>query len=176
MRAPATRLRDELAKFRQQLAVDNPGHFALPLALKSIDRWCKHTDAEKTWETLKRHTPAEHMLTAEEFIRLVLNHGLMAGKLQQVVDELPSQERKANARARRHRQTKNYIPDGVERIYLGLTLAGRQKALSRERTAPRVTFMRDLSTRFQQACGVRQLGDVRSDPPRLVEPAQKGIN
>jgi hypothetical protein len=154
MRAPTTRFRDELAKYRQKLVIDNPGHpHQLPLALKIVDRWRKHADAEKTWETLKKHTPAEHMLTAEEFIYLVLNHGLMAGKLQQVVDELPSQERKANARAMRHRQTKNYIARGVESIYLGLTLAGRRTALSREKTAPRVKFMGELSALFEQGCG-----------------------
>jgi hypothetical protein len=77
----------------------------------------------------------------------------MAGELQQVVDDLPSWERKANTRARRHRKAKNYTAIGVENILLGRTVALRRKILSREKTAPRLKFMRDLSWRFQQGCG-----------------------
>lgn len=152
MRAPAPGFRGELAKYRQKLVVDNPGHSQLPLALKIIDRWRKHPDVEKTWEALKR-IPVEHMLTAEEFIYVVLEHRFLAEKLQQIIDRLPRLESKVNSHTRRHLRDRNYTAIGVENIHLGRTMALRRKALTREKTAPRLKFMRDLSAQFQQVCG-----------------------
>ena len=155
MRAPSRSFGTELEVYREKLIADNKEHPDLPLWLKVLDRWRRHTAAEQIWQTLKNKVPAGDMLTEEEFIWLVLEQRLIVLEpLIKVVDGLPGKKQLVDHRTKRHMKEKKHTQIALENELLGRALDQSDRLLGREKkTAIRNRFVAAWSGKFTQICG-----------------------
>jgi len=165
MRAPATSFKSELAAYRQRLEASHQElgpHWKCQLALEVLDRWEKHADVEKIWDTIRPKLPTDPSV-AGQFIATVLLHRIKAREIEAVIARLPDVVTKNKARTRRHLDAGNYADLVNENALLGAAVAARSRLLSRETTvAARNRFMVFLRSTFQKLCGQPHHGIVAS--------------
>jgi hypothetical protein len=174
MRAPSPSFRAELAAYREKLIADNGRSPQLQPWVKVLDDWAKHAAAEDIWRTVKERIPPENLLTAEEFIFLVLDFRFRLEPVNRVTSELRTAERRIDHLAKLNLKERNRAKRALEYARLahvnGLfanvldrsaTLLGREK-----KTAVRNMFVMTWRDKFRENCGqpldevVRVLAEV----------------
>jgi hypothetical protein len=107
MRAPSPSFRAELAAYREKLIADNGRSPQLQPWVKVLDDWAKHAAAEDIWRTVKERIPPENLLTAEEFIFLVLDFRFRLEPVNRVTSELRTAERRIDHLAKLNLKERN---------------------------------------------------------------------
>jgi hypothetical protein len=176
MRAlPSATFRDELKAYQQQLSALPPLNepWKGQLAQEVVARWIDHTECESIWTTVWPLMKVQ--VTPGHFIREIILARNDTERLNIIVREAPTVEAKARARTRRLFREKKYTQLGYENEVLGDFVERRASVLGREKTGPRLTFMKRLSGGFVRWCGqpldnvVRVLTEIAFGEPITTE-------
>jgi hypothetical protein len=153
VRSPSANFRSELKAFQQRLPAVTPAndHWKGRLAHIVLARWIDHTECESIWTTLRPLLPAE--MTAGDFIGAVILARNDAEQLNIIVQEAPGLEAKVHTRTKRHLKAKQYSQIAEENALLGEFVTRRARELGREKTGPRINFMRRISMGLELWCG-----------------------
>jgi hypothetical protein len=154
MRAPDQSFKKAIAAYRNKWVANNPDEVIPETVRKLLKRWEDHQSAEEIWTTLKEKLPPEAMLTAEEFIYLVIERRMLMSEFKRFLREEPSVIATVDARAKQHLEIGAYSQvvreNELRRQYQGL----RDKLVSRNaKTAPRKLFVTGWSNKFMELCG-----------------------
>jgi hypothetical protein len=154
MPAPEQSFKSEIAAYRRKWVANSPGEEIPEIVRKLLARWEKHPTTEKIWTELKEKLPPEAMLTAEEFIYLVIQRRVLMAEVKRENRERPTVMAEADARAKQQLQAGEYFQlvreNELRRQYQGI----RDKLISRNaRTAPRKLFENGWSEKFIELCG-----------------------
>lgn len=149
MRSPAPSFRNELKAYQRRLPALTPG--TNRLAHEVLARWIDHRECELIWTTLRSLLKVK--VTPGHFIAEIIFARLDAERLNIIVREGPAIEAKARARTKRHLREKKYTQLADENALLGDFVTRRDRVLGREKTGPRINFMKELSAGFVRWCG-----------------------
>ena len=175
MRTPGSTFRDELKAFQRRLptlTAEN-NHWKGRLAHDVIARWVDHSECESIWTTVRPLMRVQ--LTPGHFIAEIIFARNDVEQLNFIVREAPAIEAKARARTKRHLKERKYSELAEENALLGEFVERRARVLGREKTGPRINFMKRLSAGFVQWCGqpldnvVRVLTEIAFGEPITTE-------
>jgi hypothetical protein len=148
MRRPSSTFRQALKAY--QKALGPPGdHWKGRLAHEIIARWLDHPECESIWSTLQPFL----LVPPGVLIGGVILTRFDAENFKGIASKLPDYEAKMPARTKRHLRTKKYRESAREIELMGETIELRDRLLGREKTGPRLNFMRRWSARFELWCG-----------------------
>lgn len=159
MRTPSPTFCDELKTYqRHRLSLLTPGNDRhSKLTHKVVNRWKKHPDRETIWTAVRPLLRVE--LTPSGFIDEVVLSRIDAEELTIIVSEAAKLEKKTVTRTIRQSREKKYFQAVAELTLLGKFKEQRARVLGREKTGPRVWFMKRWSALLLQWCG-KPLDDV----------------
>jgi hypothetical protein len=149
MRAPAPSFKSNIVTYRDCLVEGNPPHDAhYRVVMGILDRWERHPEVEAIWDKIKPSVPPEI------FILGILQAGRVAEKVDRLVHELPSAEKKSVSRVKRFLTEKQFRPASRLMALLHDVREGRKRLLSRKtETAARTHFMVTLRDYFSVQFG-----------------------
>jgi hypothetical protein len=174
VRTPSPTFRDELKAYQRRLPAltrDND-HWKGRLAHEVIAQWIDHTECELIWTTIRPLLKVE--ITPGQFIKEIIFARFDAEQLSIIAAKAPNIEATMRARTKRHLQKKEYAQLGHENTLLD-DLIERRAQFGREKTGPRLDFMRRLSAGFLRWCGqpldnvVRVLTEIAFGDPITTE-------
>lgn len=141
--------RDQIRERRSEV-----GHDPIRAAIIDIlKRWIDAGDCEKIWETVEPLLKVK--VEPTHFVLEIVDAALVARKLKEMHDALPGLGDKA-----RKRTTENWRKGlDIQALYYSVT-ERKERLIGRERTGPRVQFMRTLSEGFERWCGQPLDGEV----------------
>lgn len=176
MRTPSPTFRDDLKAHQENLSAWGlkEDHWKGRLAHEIIARWIDNNECETIWTTVQPFMKIAGV-TPDHFISNIIAARLDTEQLNIIVREAPALEAKVRARTKRHVQEKKYSQLAYENEILGRFVERRRQTLGREKTGPRIAFMKRLSGSFERWCGqpldniVRILTDIAFDGETTTE-------
>jgi hypothetical protein len=176
MNKPKATFRNELKAFEQErLPTYIPA--AQDIACRVLGRWGSRHDWQEVWVMLRPLLPAQ--MSDVDFIGAVIEARLDAEVLSHIIHDMPGLEKKVHKRARDHLRHRNHVALSFEAGLLANIRHKRDRILGREKTDPRLQFMKRLSDGFQQWCGqpldgaVKVLTEIAFDRETTTEAVRK---
>ena len=161
MRTPSHTFRDELKLYQRRLPAltTENDHWKGRLAHAILERWIDRNECESIWVTIRPLLRVQ--VTPGHFIAEIIAARFEAEQLDIIAREAPAIENKNKARTKRHLQEKKYSELAKENAALADFVDRRARVLGREKTGPRLHFMRQLSAGFIRWCGQPLDNEVR---------------
>jgi hypothetical protein len=150
MRAPARSFKSEITAYRQWL--DTFGDAERRLAVKVLDSWERHLDAERIWSTIEKNLQAEVMPSARDFITFVLERAWTAVQLGIRISQFPIVESEVDDRIEHHRKNKRYELLVDEMSRLDQFKDDAERMLGRKKRMPPANSSCSVGVRSSRSC------------------------
>lgn len=155
-----TEFSQALSKYRKVLTPEAIAEPYYGLAVAVMDRWANDADREKLWRTLVAKLRHEDLPTPLQFIDMVVSRRLLAARLEEIENELPTEVQKARARIKRNLTEGSFDKVAIEATLVDNVCEPRSRVLGRQKGGfRRRYFSLGFSDKFQELCGT-PLDDV----------------